>query len=322
MEYKKIVYLLFVLFLFVGCQKEYMKYTKKPEYITNPQPEHKAYFEAYDAALKLWRIDYDELYIPTSYGTAHVVVSGPRNGEPVILLHGMNASSTMWYPNAKALSKNYRVFAIDLILEPGKSFKTAEFESTHDITAWYEEILAILKLESYHLVGASRGGWIAVNMALHNQKKIKSMVLLSPAQTFIWIRPSTDLLKNIVNLFSSKEKRVVRSLNTLSSNVGNIEKKYLEQYYIATEKDSINKFMINMQPFSNKDLASLRMPVLVLIGDDDMINNEKTVRLANQILPKGKGEIIYNAGHFLSIDQATSVNKKIVGFLKSLEKNN
>ena len=316
----RILSLLAVFVFFASCEREYMKYNAKPEYITNPQPEYKAYFNAYDKALSLWGIDYDELYIPTSYGTAHVVVSGPRNGEPLVLLHGMNASSTMWYPNAKALAADYRIFAIDLILEPGKSFKTAEFEKVEDISAWYQEIFDALKLESYHLVGASRGGWIAVNLALHDQEKIRSMVLLSPAQTFIWIRPSVGLLKNIVNIFSSKEKQTMRSLETMSTNVDNIEKKYLDQYLIATEKDSINKFMVKMTPFSKNDFQKLQMPVLVLIGDDDIINNEKTIRLAKEDIVNGEGEVISNAGHFLSIDQASVVNKKIVDFLKRVDK--
>ncbi len=319
MKFIKTLSLSVVFIFFTNCEKEYMKYTEEPEYITQASAEYKAYFEAYDEALSLWGIDYDELYIPTSYGTAHVVVSGPKNGEPLVLLHGMNASSTMWYPNAKTLAADYRIFAIDLIIEPSKSYKTAEFEKIDDISLWYQEVFNALQLQSYHLVGASRGGWIAVNLALHNQEKIKSMVLLSPAQTFIWIRPSVGLLKNIVNIFSSQEKKTIRSLETMSTNVGNIEKKYLDQYLIATEKDSINKFMIKMKPFSKGDFQKLRMPVLVLIGDDDMINNEKTIRLAKEDIPRGEGEVISNAGHFLSIDQASTVNDRIVSFLRRVD---
>ena len=69
-----------------------------------------------------------------------------------------------------------------------------------------------------------------------------------------------------------------------------------------------------MQPFSNKELKSLQMPVLVLIGDNDMINEKRTVKIAN-MLPKGKGEVVENAGHFLSIDQAETINKKMIAFL-------
>src|SRR5690606_42013951 len=85
--------------------------------------------------------------------------------------------------------------AIDFILEPGKSYKTKDIENIAQIAAWYQEVLNKLQLESYHIIGASRGGWLAVNLALNHPERIKSMTLLSPAQTFIWIRPSADLLK-------------------------------------------------------------------------------------------------------------------------------
>ena len=213
------------------------------------------------------------------------------------------------------LTKTHRVFAIDFILEPGKSYLYNDIENVENITAWYNEVLFVLKLDSYHIVGASRGGWLAVHLALKNPKKIKSLVLLSPAQTFTWIKPSTDLLKNIIALFSSKEKQIEQSLETLSSNPTKINDVYLRQYKIATEIDSINKFMASMQPFTTKELKSLQMPVFVLIGDDDMINEKRTVEIANT-LPNGKGEVIQNAGHFLTIDQAESVNKKTLDFLK------
>jgi len=319
MKAKKI-FSLFVFSIFIfSCKKGYLKYTDKPDYITKPTAENKPYFEAYDATLKVWNIPYEELYIPTSFGTAHVIISGPTSGEPLVLLHGMNASSTMWYPNIKAFTKSYRVFAIDFILEPGKSYLTRDMDHVDQISTWYHEILKKLKLDSFHIIGASRGGWLAVNLALKNQEKIKSMTLLSPAQTFIWIRPSTDLLKNIISALSSKEKQIKENLKTMSSNVDNIDKAYLKQYYIGAKKDSINKFLLDMQPFSKQDFKSLKMPVLVLIGDDDMINNRKTLLLTKEYISNSQSEIIDNAGHFLSIDQSEIVNIKVLDFLNSIK---
>jgi pimeloyl-ACP methyl ester carboxylesterase len=307
--------LLAVLFVFTSCENEYSNYSEIPDYVLNPSLEHKSYFDAYDEALKLWNITFNELYVPTSSGTAHVVVSGPEEGMAVVLLHGMNASSTMWYPNIKTLSEKYRVFAIDFILEPGKSFITKEMESTDDIAAWYHEVFAKLKLKNFSVIGASRGGWLATKIALQKQDEINGMILLSPAQTFIWVRPSTDLLKNIIYALSSKEKRMEETLNSMSVNPSNVNKTYLDQYKIAVEKDSINKFTINMMPFTKKEFSNLKMPVYVLIGDNDMINNNKTIRMSKEILPYGRGEVINNAGHFLSIDQADVVNEKMIQFL-------
>ncbi|MCX7548077.1 alpha/beta hydrolase [Xanthomarina sp. F1114] len=320
MTIKKICYVLFITFFIFSCKNKYEKFTEKPDYIVNPSAERKAYFEAYDATLKVWDVPFKELYIPTTFGTAHVVVSGPDSGEPLVLFHGMNSSSTMWYPNIKALNADYQVFAIDFILEPGKSFKTKEIESTEQIAAWYQEVISKLELKSYHLAGASRGGWLAVNLALQNQDKIKSMILLSPAQTFIWIRPSADLLKNIIYAFSSKDKQIQKSLESMSNDVSNINKKYIEQYAIGRELDSTNKFVVDMMPFSKVDFQSLKMPVLVMIGDNDVINNTKSLKIAEKYIANNQTEEISNAGHFLSVDQAEVVNNKILEFLNNIKK--
>ncbi|TLF43996.1 alpha/beta fold hydrolase [Maribacter aurantiacus] len=312
----RLLCLLSVLLLFTNCADKYAEYKKVPKYITDPSPSKEAYYKAYDQTLSLWDVSYEELYITTTNGIAHVIVSGPKNAEPLVLLHGMNASSTMWYPNIGSLSKNHRVFAIDFILEPGKSYLYNDIESVEKVTDWYEEVLYVLDLDQYHLIGASRGGWLAVTLALNNQSKVKSLILLSPAQTFTWIRPSMDLLKNIVTLLASKEKQIEQSLESMSENVDKINDAYLKQYTLGLDLESENKFITNMQPFSNDELKSLQMPILVLIGDDDMINTEKTVEIANS-LPNGKGEIVQNAGHFLSIDQAEVVNEKMRIFLKN-----
>lgn len=312
---KLILYLALCILLF-NCTNKYDKYKATPKYITNAVASNKAYFEAYNESLKLWDVNFEELYIPTTYGVAHVIVSGKSNKESVVLLHGMNASSTMWYPNIKSLSDNYRVFAIDFILEPGKSCIQKDIDDIETIIDWYNEIFYALDLNNFNLIGASRGGWLATNLTLNNPEKIKKLVLLSPAQTFTWIKPSSDLLKNIIYVFSSKEKRVNQTLEAMSNNPNNISDTYIKQYKIGTGKDTLNKLMLKMKPFSRNELKNLKLPTLVLIGDNDAINNEKTIELA-KTLPKGQGEIITNAGHFLSIDQADAINTKILEFLNN-----
>ncbi|MCB4808763.1 alpha/beta hydrolase [Tamlana sp. 62-3] len=297
-----------------SCSNKYDKFKTTPEYINNASATKAAYYEAYNNTLKLWQVPFEELYIPTSFGVAHVIVSGKNNENPVVLLHGMDASSTMWFPNIETLSKNHKVFAIDFILEPGKSHLQKDIDAIEKVVSWYNEIFDALEIKNFHLIGASRGGWLAVNLALNNQKQIKSLALLSPAQTFSWIKPSVDLLKNIVTLFSSKEKQLNQLLESMSNNPANIDKTYIEQFKLGSKIESPNKLITAMKPFSKNELKSLNMPILVLIGDNDVINSTKTIEIANT-LPKGKGEIIKNAGHFLSIDQADIVNTKLLEFL-------
>ena len=76
MKYRIFFSLVFIFAMMVSCKKDYLKYTKKPEYITSPSQENKLYFDAYDATLKIWKGPYEELYIPIAWNECqfyHVV---------------------------------------------------------------------------------------------------------------------------------------------------------------------------------------------------------------------------------------------------------
>jgi pimeloyl-ACP methyl ester carboxylesterase len=281
----------------------------------NINPEDLTYTQSYDLALTLWPVPFEELVVPTLYGNANVIVSGPEDGEPLVLLHGMNASSTMWYPNIEALSQHYRVYAIDFLLEPGKSKLQGEVNGIDEVVGWYIEIFDFLKLEKLSLIGASRGGWLAVNIALKAKASINSIVLLSPAQTFIWIEPGPKFFTNIFYAISPRRKRLKRVLETMSFNVDKIELDFVNQYYIGTTEAKINKSIAAMIPFPVDELKSLTIPVLLLIGETDIINNDKSIRKAKESIPNINTAIIKNASHFLSIDQPEVVNKRILDFL-------
>lgn len=297
---------------------DYSEFKAVPEYISNPTPQRKPYFDAYDKTMEKWDVEFEDLYVETSKGTAHVIVSGPKNGSAVVLMNGMAASSTMWYPNVKALASEHRVFAIDLIIEPGKSYKTHDIKNIAGVNKWYQEVLENLNLDSYHVIGTSRGGWLAADLAREDDK-VKSVVLLSPVQTLIWLPPSTGLVKNMLNIFYPKEKRAIRTMETLSKDVSKIDKDYIKQYQIALQNDTLNKFMVQMQPFSPRKLRSIKMPVLLLVGDDDLFNTRRSLRKAEKYMPQVEGEVISDSGHFLTIDQTELVNERMLEFLRKVD---
>lgn len=276
-----------------------------------------SYEQSYDRAMTLWPISFESIEVPTSKGKAHVLVSGPKDGKPLVVLHGLNASSTMWYPNIKAFSSKYRVYAIDFLLEPGKSEKEGAVLTTNAIMGWYDEIFDFLGLKKFDIVGASRGGWLSINIALQNPRRIKRMALLSPAQTFAWIPPSSEVLTNISFSIAPKRENVDKVMATLSSNVKNIDQLYKDQYFIATQEMSINTAFAQMTPFNDREFEKLTMPVLVLIGDKDFINPPETLGKAKSVLNQVDARMIPNSGHFLSMDQPRVVNEEVLKFLSN-----
>ncbi|QLC65685.1 alpha/beta hydrolase [Flavobacterium sp. LPB0248] len=302
-----------VLFLVTSCSSS--KKAKFDDYVFKTRTEEVKYQTAYDKALKLWNIPYTEEDVKTSFGTAHVIIAGPKNGKDLVLLHGMDASSTMWYPNIKTLAKNHRIYAIDFIMEPNKSNLTTKPLSSDNIVVFYNEVFSYYKLKKFDIIGASRGGWIATLLATQKSNSIDKIVLLSPAQTFKFLdKPRKTSSALLLKLFPS-EKKFSKTLSTFSTHPENISVIYKRQFYLANKYAKSNSSMLKMMPFSDKELESIQNPVLILIGDKDVINSEESLDRAKKHLVNCKTKTVKDAGHFLTIDQPKVVNDAIINFL-------
>ncbi len=119
--------------------------------------------------------------VSTSVGQICVYDWRGTPGKPtVVLLHGIVANSTSWWPLFFGLRRSAgRIFAMDN-LGHGWSDAPAELEPEAMIQA-VEEVLRAEIAEPAVVLGNSLGGALALHFAAKNPERVKNLLLVSPA---------------------------------------------------------------------------------------------------------------------------------------------
>lgn len=268
------------------------------------------YFAAYDATLALWPASVESLQVPTRFGVTHINACGPAEAPALVLLPGAAISSTMWYPNIAAFSSTYRVYALDIIGDMGKSVRTRPITDPLDFAHWLTDVFDALRLEQAHVAGISLGGFLALKLAHAAPGRVNKLVLLSPA-SLLPLRPQFYLrvAAAILVPFLSPEKRQTLFLGVASPNAAPAIKQ------LMTPTD-FRYQMFFPRAETDEELRQVQAPTLLLLGEQEVIYPPQTaLNRANQLIPNIEAVIIPGAGHAVNIDQPELVNHRILGFL-------
>src|ERR1700719_4418655 len=99
-------------------------------------------------------------------------------GEPVVLIAGLNSDHTLYRGIIPRLAENYQVVAFDNrgVGQTDKPDIPYSIEMMAEDTAG---LLNALGIEQAHLLGTSMGGRIAAALALQHPQQVKSLILVS-----------------------------------------------------------------------------------------------------------------------------------------------
>lgn len=162
----------------------YAMLAQRPPSIYKSEAVRSRFLEMYDEKMSGWPLPFEDRFVETGYGPVHVIVSGPADGPPMLLLHASGVSSWSWRANAAALGAAHRLYAIDTIGDAGKSAYADlghVLTSRADQAALYDEIMSGLGIPGAAIVvGASEGGFIASNLAIHRPERVERLILLGP----------------------------------------------------------------------------------------------------------------------------------------------
>jgi len=141
---------------------------------------YRAIMDWYDNALELIDCEFESQFVPTRFGHTHMLVAGPADAEPLLLLPGVAGCAPLWHRQIPAFAEHFRVYALDVVGQPGRSDPYPPSFLNDDYSQWLCDVLDGLHIEKAHFAGTSVGGWIVMKLAIDAPERIRKLVMLSP----------------------------------------------------------------------------------------------------------------------------------------------
>ena len=233
-------------------------------------------------------------------------------GPKVLFLHGAGGVP-QWLPFFDALAERYELWVPE---HPGfgSSDDPPWIRSMPDLAMFYLDLIEEAGLDRVHLIGNSMGGWLAAEILIRDRWRFRSLVQLAPAgirvrgvppgDNFIW--GPEEALRNLYY-----DQTFADRILALTPSEEQLEAMLRNRFTVA-------KF--GWQPrWYNPDLEKwlhrIKLPALVVWGEDDRIMPPAYAALWRERLPDARLVRLPQCGHLPHVEHATEVAGEVHKFL-------
>lgn len=253
------------------------------------------------------------------------------SGEAVVCLHSSASSSGQWRALMESLSKSYRVLAPDLF-GYGRS---PEWPPDRELLL--EDEIGLLapilqSAQTFHLIGHSYGGLVALKLALIDPSRIASLIVYEPTCFF--------LLAQRADFGASwQEIAAIRAETSRLIDAGDPEAsaRLFVEYWVgpgawsktpdparATVVKGMRKIRFEWangldRPFPPDSLSSLTMPALFLTGSRSTAAARGVVQILRGLVPHAELIELPGLGHMGPVTHPDAVNGAVSAFLERVQ---
>jgi len=247
---------------------------------------------------------------------------GPAAGPTVTLLHGFPFDRRMWGPTAKVLAEaGYRVILPDLRghgkSPPGEGPATME-AMARDVAALLEKI----GVKPGVVVGFSMGGYVALQMAIREREFVRSLALVDTRAEVDTPEGKAGRAKTIEAVKGQGMQALVDSMMPKLLHPDTPERKpavvKLVQSMILENKPAGAIAAIEGmadRPDVRGKLASLHMPCVAIVGEEDQITPPDSVSRMGQAFRGSDFEMIPKAGHMAPLENPEKFHRVLLEWL-------
>jgi pimeloyl-ACP methyl ester carboxylesterase len=216
------------------------------------------------------------------------------SGEPLLFLHGASGAPAIM-PFMEKLAARFDVLVPE---HPGYGLSEEPewLDNIHDEAYFYLDFLRALDLRNVTLVGNSMGGWMAMEIAVRDTSRLKSLVLVSPAGVAapgvqpadIFLMAPEEVVRNLFYDPKLAEARLAEPVTPEAIDIG------LKNRHTTARLAWEPRLH---DPFLPKWLHRIDVPVKIIWGREDRILPAKLADELKRLMPKAQVHVLDHVGH-------------------------
>jgi pimeloyl-ACP methyl ester carboxylesterase len=259
-------------------------------------------------------------------------------GPDLLLLHGLGGAKSSFFDTAAALSRRYRVHAIDL---PGFGGSSKPANAPYGAPYAARAVIGAmdaLGIDRAHIVGNSMGGRVAIEVGLERPDRVGGLALLSPAVAFIrrdwhWLvrvlRPELGMLPHSLGRSRIEQQfwALFADRDLVDPSVADIVVDEFERIYrnagarlafLASARAIYLETPFGRRGFYPR-LAGLRPPALFVWSSHDRLIPEGFRRHVERWLPQAEQVVLQGCGHVPQVERPEETNGLLQRFFARID---
>ena len=240
-------------------------------------------------------------------------------GPQILWLHGLRGVDPA-DPTLAALQTRYRVTAP---VAPGFNDldELARIDNIHELALDYDDLIEVLGLERFSLIGHSFGAMIAAEIAAHFPKRAERLVLLAPFGMWNDAYPVADIfampytqIDDILWHDPAKRDTFARQVAT-DADVKIVAEQTVK---LARSLTAVTKFVWPIPDRGlRRRLPRIACPALVLFGAEDRVVSPRYADDFKAGLHGANTAVVAGAGHMLPYEQPEQVKHRFEEFVRA-----
>lgn len=250
-------------------------------------------------------------------------------GEALVLLHGFPLDHTMWRFQTEALSHHYRVIAPDLRGFGQSSIEPIAAKTGVPLGDYADDVVAMLDEKEIvgpvTFVGFSMGGYILWQLYQRHRDRVRAMVMCdtrAAADTPQTQETRFKMAESVEGWGSAHVAHLMTSKLFGPTTMTGSSKLVEEIVSVIGRTDPV-AIAAAQRGMAHRDdstplLPTINVPVLYLVGVDDVISTREEMKSMAEATPNSKFVEIPDAGHMSPMENPAAVNRAIEEFVEAL----